>query len=167
MSPEGTLILSILLPAHFMPHSAFIDVKIVLQIREYQCVCLCVCLFACATHLLICVCVYVLFLCFFYYFIFMLYLFSSVEPPVWTTSEHRCSRDISPRWKEQRLFYVHSTFKLYELVIVLWLSFGRLIENRAGHMVCLHVCEAQKDQKKDMKNPFLWCDFYLFIFCPE
>ncbi len=58
VSPEGTLIPSVLLPAHFMPCSALIDVKIVLQIREYQCVCLCVCLFACSAHLLICVCVF-------------------------------------------------------------------------------------------------------------
>lgn len=57
VSPEGTLIPSILLPAHFMLCSALIDVKIVLQIQEYQYVCLCVCLFACSTHLLICVCV--------------------------------------------------------------------------------------------------------------
>lgn len=69
VSPEGTLIPSILLPAHFMPCSALIDVKIVLQMREYQCMCLPVCLFSCSTHLLISMCVYV-FLCVFYYFYF-------------------------------------------------------------------------------------------------
>lgn len=45
VSLEGTLIPSVLLPAHFMPRSALIDVKIGLQMREYQCVCLGVCLF--------------------------------------------------------------------------------------------------------------------------
>lgn len=80
VSLEGTLIPSILLPAHFMPCSALIDVKIGLQIWEYQCVCLRVCLFA--PHTCSFACVYVLFLCAFYYFILMLYRSSSVEPPV-------------------------------------------------------------------------------------
>lgn len=149
MSPEGTLIPSILLPAHFMPCSALIDVKIVRQILEYQCVCLRVCLFACSTHLLICFCVCAsvlfLFVCIFLnYFILMLYLASSAEPPVCATSERRCSRDTSPRWKERRLFYVCATFKLHELVIVLWLIFGKLIENELN---TLFVCMCVGDQK--------------------
>lgn len=152
-SPEGTLIPSILLPAHFMPRSALIDVKIVPQILEYQCEC--VCLFSCSTHLLICVRVCVIFVCvwvwlivfvvfFFFSYLKCFILPSSVEPPVWTTSERECSRDTSHRWKEWRVFYVHGTFKLYELVIVLWLSFGRLIQNKKKSIrthVCLHVCE--------------------------
>jgi len=67
VSPEGTLIPSILLPAHFMPGSALIDVKIILHLQEYQCVSLCVCLFSPHTCLCVCVCVCVLCLCFFYF----------------------------------------------------------------------------------------------------
>lgn len=78
VSLEGTLIPSILLPAHFMPCSALIDVKIGFQIREYQCVCLCVCPFAPHTCSFACVCV--LLLCAFYYFILTPYRCSSVEP---------------------------------------------------------------------------------------
>lgn len=91
----------------------------------------------------------------------MLYPSSSVEPSVWTTSEPWCSRDTSPRWKEPRLFYVHSTFKLYELVIVLWLSFGRLIENWAEYMVCFHVWERPLDGHGET---YLRSDFCFFFF---
>lgn len=111
-SPEGTLIPSILLPAHFMPRSAPIDVKMVLQIQEYQC--LSVCVPACATHLFIeCVCECVFCVGFFSpLFYFSALSFTSVEPPVWTTSEQQCSRDTSHRWKEQRLFFFMYTAHL-------------------------------------------------------
>lgn len=59
VSLEGTLILSILLPAHFMPCSALIDVKIGIQIVEYQCVRVCVCACSClrcTPARLLCVC---------------------------------------------------------------------------------------------------------------
>lgn len=106
-SPEGTLIPSILLPAHFMPRSALIDVKIVLQIREYQCLSMCACLLVLRTcSLCVCLCLCV------YYFILVLYPFTSVEPSVWTTSEQWCSRDTSHRWKEERLFFFMYTAHL-------------------------------------------------------
>lgn len=61
---RALLVPSILLPAHFMPLSALIDVKIVLQIRGISmCVCLSLRLFACSTHLLICVRVCVILVC--------------------------------------------------------------------------------------------------------
>lgn len=124
-----------------------------------------VCLLASVTHLLI-VCVFVS-VCV-YYFILVLYPFTSVEPSVWTTSEQWCSRDTSHRWKEERLFffYVHSTFKLYELVIVLWLSFGRVIENGAEYMVCLHVWDQWNNMRKSsllgVNSVFVCFSFFVF-----
>lgn len=68
VSPEGTLILSILLPTHFMPLSALIDVKNVLQIRKYQCVCVSMrvplCLLHTPAHLRVCLCCFCVFLSF-------------------------------------------------------------------------------------------------------
>lgn len=123
-----------------------------------------VCLLASVTHLLI-VCVFVS-VCV-HYFILVLYPFTSVEPSVWTTSEQWCSRDTSHRWKEERLFfYVHSTFKLYELVIVLWLSFGRVIENGAEYMVCLHVWDQWNNMRKasllGVNSVFVCFSFFVF-----
>lgn len=138
VSLEGTLIPSILLPAHFMPCSALIDVKIGFQIREYQCVCLCVCPFAPHTCSFACVCV--LLLCAFYYFILTPYRSSSVEPAdlscIWAPVQ---PEHITLMKGTEAFFNVRRTFKLHELVIVLWLSFRRLIENWAEHMVWL--CE--------------------------
>lgn len=106
VSPEGTLIPSMLLPAHCIAwlcchwcenHSTVTGIS------------MCVCPSACSTHLVAgggvgCNCV-VFSQFFFLNVIIMLYSSPSIEPPVWTASERRCRRHASPGWKEQWAFF--------------------------------------------------------------
>lgn len=110
-----------------MPCSAPIDVKIILQMQEHPPVRP---FFSLPTpaHLLVCphaarVCV----LLAFYFNVLSLSLCVENLP-----SERHLSAGAA--WThnlDERIFFfhVHSTFKLYELVFVMLLSFGRLIEN--------------------------------------
>lgn len=93
----------------------------------------------CSTHLLICVCLCVTLVC------FLLFYFNAVSVLFrWTCwfELHLSTSAAGTHHLDERnrgFFNVRRTFKLHELVIVLWLSFRRLIENWAEHMVWL--CE--------------------------